>query len=50
MTGLHKIYQMKLHEHFKVDDTLRITRVAGGWIYHSNTDTFVPYDKEYYEI
>lgn len=47
MTELHKIHQMRLHECYKVDDTLRITRVAGGWIYHSNSDTFVPYSSEF---
>ncbi len=51
---MEKIYSMKLHEIFKIQEYFYVTRVPGGWIYESTkstgsfiSSTFVPYDTEF---
>ena len=49
------IYKMKLHEIIVIEDEmLRITRVAGGWLYETipfnewgHCITFVPFNNEF---
>jgi hypothetical protein len=46
------IYNMKLHEVKTPDDSFRVVRVPGGWIYYlkffsETTAVFVPYNNEF---
>ena len=46
------IYDLRLHEEIRVEYSLYVRRVAGGWLYtyyqsSSSTIMFVPFDDEF---
>lgn len=52
----HEIYDLRLHHSCNLDDSTRITRVPGGWLYLSSgyshhagqtVMTFVPFSGEF---
>ena len=60
MTETTNIYKLGLHENIEIkiaEGTYRVTRVPGGWLYHTtkysidsgitSTDTFVPLNFEF---
>ena len=46
------IYDLPLHEWMMVDYGVKVTRVAGGWIYNyaDRYGVFVPYNNEFEQL
>jgi len=48
------IYNLKLHEQYKLNDNINILRVPGGWIYMPynmyENNVFVPFHNEFLQF
>ena len=46
-----RLFNMSMHDSIELDHTLKVIRVAGGWIYTFNdittSSTFVPLNNEF---